>query len=394
MKKIYLTLWVIGLWLSASAQQEKDSLKIIFTNDIGIINTNYYQPLQTKNLYKNGTYHKGRLLVKFKSEMLNPELIGDKNNYTDVAKLFTKTSKTFDVNKLTAELVSVIKSYRMLTSLSDGAKQQWLAQNKDSINTTPLEDVFYLAVIYCKEGGEELLANKLLKLGLVDYAEPDQIMYLNTPPNDPQYWLQSGWEQSNDVDIDVETAWQTQTGSPNIKVAILDTGIDYNNNDLGNGAWNTSGTKVRAGYNYYDGNNNPFDNDITSSHGTAVGGIVGAYRNNGIRVAGIAGGDVINGNNGVTLYALKVFSGSDGISRPTGSTSALAAAIIDAAKPENEGGYGCHIANYSGGTLTNTQNNSVINAMRYAARKNLLFVAAKGNDNSSNSHYPSDYRDN
>ena len=37
MKKFYLTLWAIGLWLCANAQQEKDSLKIIYTNDIGLI---------------------------------------------------------------------------------------------------------------------------------------------------------------------------------------------------------------------------------------------------------------------------------------------------------------------------------------------------------------------
>lgn len=338
---------------------------------------------------------KAALLVKFKENIISTELIGDRSRYTDVTKLMAKTTKFIDTSKLFIELANDIKAYRMLTSLSANAKQRWLQENKNNVKLKPLEDVFYLAIIYCKEGNEEVLANKLVQSGLVDYAEPDHIMYLDTPPNDLQYWLQSGWEQYNNVDIDAETAWQTQTGSPNVKVAIIDTGIDYNNDDLGNGTWNTSGAKVRGGYNYHDDNSNPFDNDITSSHGTAVAGIVGAYRNNGVRIAGIAGGDVANGNNGVTLYALKAFSGSSGWpTRATGSTSAMAAALIDAAKPESEGGYGCHIANYSGGALTNTQNVTVINTLRYAARKNLLFVAAKGNDYTSDTHYPSDYRNN
>src|SRR5690606_15860788 len=143
-----------------------------------------------------------------------------------------------------------------------------------------LEDVYRIMVLYCEEGSEEQLAEKLVKSGLAEYAEPDHIMYLNTPPNDPLYYLQRGWEQTNNRDIDAETAWASQTGSASIRVAVMDTGIDYNNDDLGNGVWNTGGAKVRGGYNYHDGNGNPFDNDITSSHGTAVAGIIGAYRNN------------------------------------------------------------------------------------------------------------------
>lgn len=392
MNKIYLALGAILLCLSTWAQ-EKDSVRIFYTDDLGIIDTNYKPSLEVKEIFKKDTFHKGRFLVKFKRETLNPELVGDKNNQTDITKLIAKDIKLFDVDKFITELSSDIKSFRMLTSLSESAKRRRSIQ--DDIKAFSLDDVFYLAVIYCKEGNEELVANKLLKLGLVDYTEPDQIMSLDTPPNDPQYWLQRGWDQSSNVDIDVETAWLTQTGSPNVKVAILDTGIDYNNDDLGNGTWNTSGAKVEAGYNYYDDLSDPFDNDVSSSHGTAVGGIVGAYRNNGIRVAGIAGGDVANGNSGVTLLALKVFSGSSGgTTRPSGSSSAMAAALIDAAKPESEGGYGCHIANYSGGSLTNIQNITVKTAVRYAARKNLLFVASKGNNNSGNLHYPSDYRNN
>lgn len=294
-----------------------------------------------------------------------------------------------------------IINYKPLTKIPEKVIQKTAIEN-DSLKTED-DNIYNIVVIDCKEGNEEALAKKLLKTNLFEYVSPDYKLYLDTPPNDNAYYLQRGLDQANDIDIDIEDAWLTNTGSSNVKVAILDTGIDFNNDDLGNGTWNVAGAKVRAGYNYYDGNSNPLDNDITSSHGTSVGGIIGAYRNNNNRVAGIAGGDASIGNPGVTLYALKVFSGSDGTSRATGSSSAMAAALIDAAKPESEGGFGCQIANYSGGQLASSNNafiemflpgNPAYDAMRYAARHNLLFVASKGNDNTNALHYPSDLKEN
>lgn len=71
----------------------------------------------------------------------------------------------------------------------------------------------------------------------------------------------------------------------------------------------------------------------------------------------------------------------------------FAAALIDAANPEIEGGYGCQIANYSGGRL-GSPSSVEVDALRYAAKHNLLFVAAKGNDNTNAISYPADLRNN
>ena len=52
-------------------------------------------------------------------------------------------------------------------------------------------------------------------------------------------------------------------------VAVIDTGIDYNNPALG-GGW---GKRVIAGYNFVNNNPNPMDDN---GHGTHVAGIIGS----------------------------------------------------------------------------------------------------------------------
>ncbi|MBK0383940.1 S8 family serine peptidase [Pedobacter sp. SD-b] len=399
MKKISLLLFLFFASIYSFAQL-KDSLKIVKTNEQGLSDPERKMPIAIDGIdFKNLDYVKGRLVVKFKPNVLNFAVLNDVQFRKEAIKMVGEDTKALP-NSLTSVFQDIV-SYRPLTKIPQKIVQKE-AIEKDSLKNED-DHVYNIVVIDCKEGNEEALAKKLLKTGLFEYVSPDYKLYLDTPPNDNAYYLQAGLDQANDIDIDVEDAWLTNTGSPNVRVAILDTGIDYNNDDLGNGTWNVAGAKVRAGYNYYDGNSNPLDNDITSSHGTAVGGIIGAYRNNNNRVAGIAGGDATTGNAGVSLYALKVFSGSDGTSRPTGSSSAMAAALIDAAKPESEGGYGCQIANYSGGSPASSggsfinmflPGNPAYDAMRYAARHNLLFVAAKGNENTNALHYPSDIKDN
>ncbi len=76
-----------------------------------------------------------------------------------------------------------------------------------------------------------------------------------------------------------------------IKVAILDSGIDYNHPDLKD--------NYKGGYNFVYNNNDPFD-DGYISHGTHIAGIIGA-RNNGTGVVGVAPE--------VSIYAVKVLGG-------------------------------------------------------------------------------------
>ncbi|MFZ3058946.1 MAG: DUF2341 domain-containing protein [Candidatus Methanoperedens sp.] len=93
-------------------------------------------------------------------------------------------------------------------------------------------------------------------------------------PNDP-YWG-SQWGPNK---IYAPDAWNYQKGSTTITVAILDTGIDYNHEDL-------SG-RVIQGWNFYNNSNAVMD-DNSDSHGTRIAGISGAVINNNKGIAGIA----------------------------------------------------------------------------------------------------------
>ncbi|MGE5247798.1 MAG: S8 family serine peptidase, partial [Verrucomicrobiota bacterium] len=77
----------------------------------------------------------------------------------------------------------------------------------------------------------------------VQYAEPNYIVKLNVVPNDPrlgELWGMINTGQSGgtpDADIDADLAWGVSTGSPNVIVADIDTGLDYNHPDIAANVW-------------------------------------------------------------------------------------------------------------------------------------------------------------
>jgi thermitase len=229
------------------------------------------------------------------------------------------------------------------------------------------------------------LCRKLEELPYILHAEPDYLMKIKDAPapDDTHFNQQDGWEQTSDVDIDLLRAWDFTRGSTDIRVGIVDTGIDYHNPDLGNGSFG-AGFKVAGGYDYFSDDSDPDDSNA-GSHGSNVAGIVAAEGNNGTGVTGVAGGDASAGNLGVSLIALRV-------GESTVSVSNAVEAIYDASTSVNQGGFGCHVLNYSAGDYTASDISR--KAISYAVQNGVIFVAAKGNDNSTNLHYPSDYADN
>ncbi|MEZ2232093.1 SBBP repeat-containing protein [Microcoleus sp.] len=132
----------------------------------------------------------------------------------------------------------------------------------------------------------------------------NNVSILDTP-SDPR--LNELWGLNNtgqtggrfDADIDAPEAWDIQKGSKNVVVAVVDTGVDYNHQDLAANIWRNTGEiagdgidndrngyidDVR-GYNFINNNNNPTD---IASHGTHVAGTIGAVGNNNIGVVGVS----------------------------------------------------------------------------------------------------------
>ena len=125
----------------------------------------------------------------------------------------------------------------------------------------------------------------------VRYAQPNHRYHLDQIPNDPLFG--SLWGMTK---IDAPAAWDTNTGSPAVTVAVVDTGIDYTHPDLQGNVWlnddpingvdDDGNGKVDdlRGWNFMAGTNDPMD-DV--DHGTHVAGTIGATGNNGQGVAGV-----------------------------------------------------------------------------------------------------------
>jgi extracellular elastinolytic metalloproteinase len=151
----------------------------------------------------------------------------------------------------------------------------------------------------------------------ISVAEPRYEMslnVLNSAPNDPQYSTQANhYDLINTLD-----AWGLETGSSDVVVAIEDQGVDYTHPDLVGHMWTNSGEVAGNGidddtngyvddyYGYNFGDNS--GSIAIDYHGTHVGGTVSAETNNGVGVAGVAGGS--GSNDGVRLMTLSVFGNS------------------------------------------------------------------------------------
>jgi uncharacterized repeat protein (TIGR01451 family) len=231
---------------------------------------------------------------------------------------------------------------------------------------------------------------------LVEFAVPNYIRYLNVLPNDPrvdELWGLHNTGQTGgtvDADIDAPEAWDIATGSPEVIVAVIDSGMDLDHEDLAANLW-TNDAELgglpgvdddQNGYiddvHGWDFRNN--DNDPSGTggacvgHGTHVAGTIGAEGNNGIGVAGV--------NWNLTIMPLRAFGPFLGI-----FCSGNDADIIEAILYYTD--FGVRISNnsYGGGPSSL--------AMQEAIRaSDSLFVAAAGNDGQNTDvtpHYPSSY---
>ena len=231
---------------------------------------------------------------------------------------------------------------------------------------------------------------------LVAYAAPNGLHYLDaTTPDDPsldQMWALQNTGQGGgvpDADIDAPEAWDLGTGSHDVVIAVIDSGIDLDHEDLAANIWTNPGEIPGNGIDD-DGNGYVDDvhgwdfaaNDSDPSpagggcvgHGTHTAGTIGAVGDNGTGVVGV--------NWNVTLMPLKAF-------RPflrilcAASDADLIAAI------EYYTTMGVRVSNNSWGGVG--ANPAMIDAIRAS---NSLFVTAAGNDGGDSdavAHYPSNY---
>ena len=84
-------------------------------------------------------------------------------------------------------------------------------------------------------------------------------------------------------DMDAPDAWSIITDCSSVTVAVVDSGVNYNQEDLAANMW-TSASYPNHGYDFIDNDNDPMD---LCGHGTHVAGTIGAVGGNALGTIGV-----------------------------------------------------------------------------------------------------------
>ena len=246
------------------------------------------------------------------------------------------------------------------------------------LDTLPPADVYHIIL------SEIPTTDKLIEWNnnpVIEYIEPVYKYDALLEPNDPYYHKQWGFEQ-----IKAPIAWDRRTGRHAIRVAVIDSGVDYTHHDLSDNMWRNY-LEIPNNRKDDDGNGiiddyfgadfaftgsvggDPMDSD---GHGTHVAGIIGAVSDNYLGVAGTAWE--------ITIMAIRYLKNGTGLTVNSGR--AIYYAIDRHADIIN--------ASFGGGG----KSRYVEDAIKAANKAGILFVAAAGNNNSDNDkfpHFPASY---
>jgi subtilisin family serine protease len=209
----------------------------------------------------------------------------------------------------------------------------------------------------------------------VRVVEPDWIVRATFTPNDTRYSELYGMHNTGqtggtaDADIDAPEAWDITRGSTDVKVAVIDTGVDYNHPDLAANILRDASNNV-VGHDYANNDADPMDDE---GHGTHCAGTVGGVGNNSLGVAGVA--------HTVRIIPMKFLTSA--------GTGAISNAILCTDRARE---FGAQIMSNSWGGGGFSQ--LMLEAIQRANAAGILFVCAAGNDNRNTDNapnYPSDY---
>lgn len=206
-------------------------------------------------------------------------------------------------------------------------------------------------------------------------TDSDPIWTLDSIPNDPLYPQQ--WSLPR---VNAPSARDVASGSPDVVVAVIDSGVDFTHPDLSSAIWNNPADPPDGvdndgngliddshGWNFASNSNDLRD---IAAHGTHVAGIIAATRNNATGIAGVA--------SGVKIMAIQIHT-LDFL-----SASAVTRGIYYAAD------HGAKVINLSLGGPENFWESRV--AIDYAISKGALVVASAGNGSDTGYNYPAIYQ--
>jgi PKD repeat protein len=298
-----------------------------------------------------------------------------------------KGEKRYHVDQLIVEVANVVEAERIASKKGLKIKRHFKRLSKYR-NT-------WVGVMAknsrVKELGvsvESLLAEVRAESGVIQ-ANYDYKIYLTATPNDPRFGELWGLHNNDDMDIDAPEAWDLGTGSSDVVVAVIDTGVDYTHQDLAANMWKNP---LEIPDNGVDDDNNGYiddeygidvaygDTDPMGDHyhGTHCAGTIGAKGNNGVGVVGV--------NWDVKIMALKLFDSSG--SAYTSRAVACYEYLID----QKQKGHNIVAVSNSWGGGDPIQ--ELFDIIVLAGENGILSVCAAGNaseDNDVIPHYPSGY---
>ena len=213
----------------------------------------------------------------------------------------------------------------------------------------------------------------------VAYAVPDyRVHAAGFVPNDPgrgSGWQQLQWNFVGRWGVNAPQAWDTAlaSGAPGGRgavVAVIDSGVAYENRRQFRRAPDLGGSRfTKARYDWVDNDRHPDDEE---SHGTHVTGTIAQQTNNARGVTGLA--------YNVKIMPLRVLD-----SEGNGDGADIARAIRYAVR------HHANVINMSVEFDTSLRAGDipdVIAALHYAAKKNVVLVAASGNEGIGKVAYP------
>ncbi len=214
----------------------------------------------------------------------------------------------------------------------------------------------------------------------VEYADPNYLLTLASPPDDPYFHWQWGLRNTGQIvgpldkydfphgssghDMKAASAWARTTGREGTIVGIVDTGVDLGHPDLVRNI-------LSPGYDFFNDKAGAQDDH---GHGTHVAGTIAAEGNNGLGVTGICWG--------ARIVPAKVFDNN-----AVGPTSAVCNGIMYVADR------GARAINMSLGGPDVVVSRALADAVKYAFDKGAVMAASAGNDGTAGVWYPAAYDD-
>lgn len=212
------------------------------------------------------------------------------------------------------------------------------------------------------------------------YAEPNYTVQVGATSDDPSFIDNTLWGLKSGFGSNAEGAWaQNVTGSNNVYVAVIDSGIDYTHPDLAANVW-TSTTEIAGdgidndangfiddvhGFDFLNDDASVYDGVNEHPHGTHVAGTIGAVGNNATGVTGVA-------------MQVKLISAKFINSRGEGNVSDAIQAVDYINMLRTKMGIDIIASNNS---WSGPQYSEALNdAIRRGGDAGIIFVAAAGND--------------